>query len=177
MKSTYLFKTKWLIFLGLLAISVIIYSLPKKSEATPLVFSGYKKDFKWINDSERLFSDSTEKIFTELITEHESKTTNEIAIITIANFNPYANIDEYSLATANKLGIGKKGKDNGVLIVVSKTQRRIRISTGYGIESKLTDELCQQIIQNNIIPEFKKDDYETGVFEGLKEIIRILESS
>jgi uncharacterized protein len=70
-------------------------------------------------------------------------------------------------------GIGGKGKDNGALIMISKGERKIRIEVGYGLEGVLTDAMSKQIIQKEIGPELKKDNYFKGIDNGVNSIIAL----
>lgn len=71
-------------------------------------------------------------------------------------------------------GLGQKGKDNGVLLLMAVNQRKIAISTGYGVEDKLTDAMSRRIIQNDIIPYFKQNDYYEGFNQGTTAIMSVL---
>jgi uncharacterized protein len=107
----------------------------------------------------------------DIISKHEKETTNEIVIVSITSFAPYETLFDYSLDLANNWGIGKKDKDNGIAIVFGKQIRQIRIQVGYGLENKLKDEEAKKIIDNIIIPEFKKGDFYAGIRNGLIAII------
>ena len=78
---------------------------------------------------------------------------------------------EFSLELFNEWGVGKDEKDNGIVIVFSKKLRMIRIEVGEGLTTKLTDEEAKAIIDNLIIPAFKKTSYFDGILRGLSEII------
>ena len=108
----------------------------------------------------------------KIISEYEEKTTREIAIVTVNSIEPYENISDYSTDLANEWGIGNSETDNGLLILFSKNLQEIRISTGYGTEKILTDELCKKVIDETIIPEFKKGDYYSGIEKGMTELIK-----
>lgn len=73
-----------------------------------------------------------------------------------------------------KWGIGQADKDNGVLILLAREDRRIGINTGYGMEATLTDAMSRRIIENVIIPQFKQDDYYGGLNKGADAIFRVL---
>ena len=76
---------------------------------------------------------------------------------------------------ARKLGVGKKEKDNGVLIVFSNQMRQTRIATGYGTEKVLTDEVAKAIIDSVMIPNFKKGKPFDGLWAGSLSIVEFLE--
>lgn len=105
---------------------------------------------------------------------HENNTTNQVVVVTLESLNG-ANIEEYSLELGRRWGIGQKGKDNGVLLVVAPNDKQIRIEVGYGLEGILTDALSSNIINYYIIPEFKKGDIENGIKIGAQKIIALLE--
>ncbi len=126
----------------------------------------------YVNDFEGILTKTQIVELNQIISKHEKETTNEIAVATIKSFDPYETLFDYSLDLANYWGIGKKGKNNGVTIVLGKQIRQIRIQVGYGLEDKLKDEEVKYIIDNTIIPEFKKGDFFNGLKSGLVEIIK-----
>ena len=105
---------------------------------------------------------------------HENNTTNQVVVVTLESLNG-ANIEEYSLELGRRWGIGQKGKDNGVLLVVTPNDKQIRIEVGYGLEGILTDALSSNIINYYIIPEFKKGNIQNGIKIGTQKIIALLE--
>ena len=105
---------------------------------------------------------------------HENNTTNQVVVVTLESLNG-ANIEEYSLELGRRWGIGQKGKDNGVLLVVAPNDKQIRIEVGYGLEGILTDALSGNIINYYIIPEFRKGDIQNGIKIGTQKIIALLE--
>ncbi len=80
-------------------------------------------------------------------------------------------IEEVSYDIAKKNGIGQKGKDNGVLVLIAKDDRQMRIEVGYGLEGVLPDILAGQIIRKEMIPHFKEGDYAGGIQAGVDAII------
>jgi uncharacterized protein len=78
--------------------------------------------------------------------------------------------DAITLKTAKQWGIGDKNKNNGILIAFSKSLRMIRIQNGYGIEARLSDEETHTLINQAVIPEFKKGNYYMGIINIIKEI-------
>ena len=105
---------------------------------------------------------------------HENNTTNQVVVVTLESLNG-ANIEEYSLELGRRWGIGQKGKDNGVLLVVAPNDKQVRIEVGYGLEGTLTDALSSSIINYYIIPEFKKGDIQNGINIGIQKIIALLD--
>ena len=129
----------------------------------------------FVNDFEGILTTRQEKKLDKIISKYERKTSNEIAIVTVDSIAPYPDLYHYSLDLANSWGIGKKDKNNGILLIFSKKLRNIRIQTGKGLTKELTNEEAKRIIDQIIIPEFKKGDYYSGTEKGLLAIIKELE--
>jgi uncharacterized protein len=83
-------------------------------------------------------------------------------------------IDTYAYRLFQEWGIGKKGKDNGLLIIFSMNDRKMRIEVGYGLEPYITDAQSSNIIRNTLTPAFKNGDYYGGIRLSVEQIIRIL---
>lgn len=107
--------------------------------------------------------------------EHEEKTTDQIAILVVRSLEGEI-LEEYSLKVAEEWKLGQKNQDNGVLILLSIEDRKVRIEVGYGLEGILTDAYCNRVIQNTMIPHFKSGNYEEGITAGLKEILTTLDT-
>lgn len=135
------------------------------------------KPVSYTNDYENLYSDVEQTKLDSIITKFEKETTFEIGIVTIDTIKTSKeNFDKLSLHIAQTWRIGKKDKDNGILIAISKGYRRIRIEHGNGIEKIITEKETSEIIENYFIPEFKKGEYYNGTLNGLNEIIKLLKS-
>ena len=103
--------------------------------------------------------------------EFEYRTGNEIAIITVADISPYSTLKDYATAIANQWGVGKKEKNNGLVIAVSTKRREIWIATGKGTEKIITNEICKNIIDTKMLPEFSKGKIFEGIEIGLHAIM------
>lgn len=93
---------------------------------------------------------------------YEDSTSNQIAILIITSLEGEI-LEEYSLRVAEKWKLGQKEKDNGVLLLVSVDDHKMRIEVGDGLEGVLTDAISNRIIRNEMAPNFRKDDYDAGV--------------
>lgn len=103
--------------------------------------------------------------------QNEDKTTsNQIVVYMIPSLNGES-LEDVSIRLAERNKIGKKDKNNGVLLLVVKNDRKIRIEVGYGLEGALTDATSSSIIRNVITPEFKKGNYFEGIDKGVDAII------
>ncbi len=100
-------------------------------------------------------------------------TSTQIVIATVKTLNG----DDISLTATNwgeKWGVGQKKEDNGIFILVASEDRKIDISTGYGIEYRLTDLMAERILNRVILPEFKQGDYFSGLDKGTDAMISAL---
>ena len=93
---------------------------------------------------------------------YQDSTSTQIVVVTLTSIGSN-DIAMYGAELAQKWGIGQKGKDNGVLILVAKNERKINISTGYGVEHLLTDALSRRIIETLIKPQFKLQNFYAGL--------------
>ncbi|MGB5820877.1 MAG: TPM domain-containing protein [Saonia sp.] len=103
-----------------------------------------------------------------------SDSTSTQIVIAIINSTEGENINFLGAQWGQEWGIGQAGKDNGILVLLAKGDRRVSINTGYGTEGSLTDAMSRRIIENVIIPEFKKGDYYAGLDKGSDAIFSVL---
>lgn len=101
----------------------------------------------------------------------EKSTSNQVVVYIIPSLNGES-LEDVSIRLAEKNKIGKKDKNNGVLILIAKEDRKIRIEVGYGLEGVLTDALCSQIIRKEISPKFKEGKYYDGIYAGVDAIMQ-----
>jgi uncharacterized protein len=108
----------------------------------------------------------------KLIRYSDSTSTQIVVVIINSTEGEYINY----LATnwAQEWGVGTAKKDNGIFILLAKNDRKINISTGYGVEHLLTDKICSRIIQESMIPFFKKNDYSGGLEAGSLQVFKVL---
>jgi uncharacterized protein len=130
-------------------------------------FAGY------VSDDANVINNETKTRLTVLTTELEQKTGAEIAVVTVSALGNEP-IETYALNLFKKIGIGKKDKNNGVLLLMSVSDRKVRIETGYGLESVLPDGLCGSIIDRYVIPSFKQGDYNNGLYMGTLAIASVI---
>ena len=95
----------------------------------------------------------------------EQKTTSEIAVVTLNSLEG-GEINDFANRLFEKWGIGKKGKDNGVLLLAAIQDRKVRIEVGYGLEGALPDAKTGRILDDYVIPEFKQQKYGDGLIAG-----------
>ena len=133
-----------------------------------------KPDFQTsVYDYAKLLNDSEKSALEEKLIKYSDSTTTQIVVITIDDLK---NEDIGVLATnwAQTWGIGQAKEDNGVIILVSKNDRKISIRPGYGVEDRLVAGICGEIIRNVITPEFKTGSYYNGLDAGADAIFDVL---
>ncbi len=121
-------------------------------------------------DNAGILSSQTKRELTSMLKNLETNTSNQVVVVTLKSLQGYS-ISDYGYQLGRHWGIGQKGKDNGVLLIVAPKERKVRIEVGYGLEGTLSDAISSLIIHNKILPYFKKGDYDKGVLEGVKSII------
>ena len=87
-----------------------------------------------------------------------------------------SSIEGYATQLFNTWRLGRADKTNGVLLLVAPNERKVRIEVGYGLEGRLTNEICALILQDDVLPHFRKGDFAGGVTQGVEGIIRVLEA-
>lgn len=127
----------------------------------------------FVYDEGNLLSDSLEEKLNHLLVDLEEKTEIEFAIISIPSLLNRS-IEEYANNLFNTLGIGKKGKDNGILLLISRSDMRVRLEVGRGLEECLNDAKCGAILDDYFVPYREKDDYETATNYTVQATISIL---
>ncbi|GAA4932523.1 TPM domain-containing protein [Algibacter agarivorans] len=103
-----------------------------------------------------------------------SDTTSTQIVVAIINSTEGENINFLGAKWGQAWGIGQEKEDNGILILLAKNDRRIAINTGYGVEHLLTDAMSKRIIERDIIPYFKQNDYPGGLNRGADAIFEVL---
>jgi uncharacterized protein len=100
----------------------------------------------------------------------DDSTSNQIAIVIVESTGD-RDISDFAVALGRAWGIGNKEFNNGILLLVAKADRKMWIATGYGLEGALPDATANQIIENEIKPNFKENDFYRGLDEGTDAII------
>lgn len=133
--------------------------------------------FRFVNDYAGVMSDSIISMLESQLVDLHFSSSDQIAVVTVKSFD--GEIPAlYAQALGQKWGIGQKGKDNGVVIIVKpKTETEngeAFIATGYGQESALTDAMCTRIVNEGMIPYFKNNDYCGGIRAGVACVISVI---
>ncbi len=103
------------------------------------------------------------------LADFERETTNQIAVLLIPTLGGDS-LEDYSIRLAEKWKVGQKGRNNGVIFLIVKKDRKMRLEVGYGLEGALTDALSSSIINNEVAPRFKAGQFYQGIDAGVSAI-------
>lgn len=126
-----------------------------------------------VYDYIELLPEGQEKTLEQKLIRYSDSTSTQI-VIAIIGSTKGENINYLGAQWGEQWGIGQQGKDNGVLVLLARDDRRIAINTGYGVEGSLTDALSRRIIENVILPQFRQDNYYGGLNDGADAIFQVL---
>jgi uncharacterized protein len=151
---------KWLALILVLALANSAYSQFPEKPVPP----------RLVNDFAGFLTPDEQSALERKLADVDDSTSNQISIVTISDLGPYA-ISDYAFQLGEKWGIGRRDKNNGVLILAAKQQREVFIATGYGLEDVLPDAICKRIVEQIIIPHFKNGQFYQGFDKATDEII------
>ena len=127
----------------------------------------------YVSNPDAILNAATVTQIDTLLTSLEKKTTVQVAVVVVESIGD-ADIFEFAQKLFTAWGIGSKGNDNGLLLLLVKDQRTVRFHTGYGVEGTLPDVICKRIQRDYMVPEFKNGNYSAGVLAGLVQVEKIL---
>lgn len=167
----------------LITCCLLALSCKEKKETPPVIqkpqerrFTFPERPMGFVSDFDKLLTPGQVAYLDSLIGEHEKATTNQVAVVTLAVdtnlVKTVEDLENFSVELFNRWGVGQAEKNNGVGILIDNHIRRMRISVGSGLEQQLTNEEASRIIAELITPAFKKQDYFTGIRDGIEAIFR-----
>lgn len=127
-------------------------------------------------DTAGLLTPSAVVYLQQMLERLEQATTDQVVVVTVPSLGGYS-IEEFGVQLGRHWGIGQKDKNNGVLLLVARDDRKVRIEVGYGLEAKINDMWAGFIINESIVPYFKDDLYSSGIIAGTTSIVRMLGSA
>lgn len=131
----------------------------------------YDPTQKWVTDPLNYLTPTERSEINSKLEQYEKKTSNEVAVVFQDNWEGKATIEDYANDLFRTWGIGKKGLNNGVLIIVSPGHKKWRIEVGYGCEGDLTDIESKIIGEDSFKPYFKEGKWKLGLEAGLDQIL------
>ena len=99
---------------------------------------------------------------------------SQLAVLIVPSTEPEA-IEQFSMRVADAWKLGRKGVDDGAILVVARNDRKVRIEVGYGLEGALPDAIANRIIDEVIVPQFRRGDYYGGITAGVDRMLRVIE--
>ncbi len=125
-------------------------------------------------DEAGILSSQVEVELSAQLAAHEQSTSNQIVVVTLTSLQDY-DIADFANQLFRHWGIGQKGRNNGVLLIVVPNERKLRIEVGYGLEGALTDAESHSIIERAIKPPFRQGNYEQGIRAGVGAVLAAIE--
>ena len=127
-------------------------------------------------DNTDLLSPTVRASLTEKLSSLEEKTGAQIVVATLPTLSGH-DIETFANSLFRRWALGQKQMNNGVLLLIAPSERQVRIEVGYGLEGVLTDALSSTIINAIILPNFRQDNFEKGIVEGVAAIADLLTGS
>ncbi|MDZ7266747.1 MAG: TPM domain-containing protein [candidate division KSB1 bacterium] len=129
-----------------------------------------------VNDTAHLLSPQAIEALEAVLQAHEDSTSNQVVVLTVPGLQGEV-LEEYAMRVAETWKIGRAEKDNGVLLLIARDDRAIRIEVGSGLEGNLPDITCGRIIRNEIVPRFRDGDFDGGVTAGVNAILAAIQGA
>jgi uncharacterized protein len=131
---------------------------------------------QYVMDLAGIINAATKAKLNRSLWELEQQTTSQMVVLTIQSLNG-ENLEDFSIRTAEKWKLGQRGKDNGVLLLVSLQDRKYRFEIGYGLEQVLPDSLVGSIGRTYLVPNFRTGNYSRGISDAVFAVIRSIAAS
>jgi len=129
-----------------------------------------KRPEGYVSDYARMISASKRVKLEETLRQFEEKASNQVIVVTFPSLEGES-LEDFSIRLAEAWKIGQKEKNNGVILLIFKNDRKVRIEVGYGLEGVLTDATSKLIIENEIVPRFKQGKFDEGIEGAINAIM------
>jgi len=126
---------------------------------------------KYLTDNAGVFEAERGRALNEKLAAHERATSNQVLVDVEKRLPPATTIEDFAHSAFRQWGVGQKGKNNGVLLLVFVDDRKMRIEVGYGMEGAIPDAAAHRITDEVIKPWFRKGDYVRGIEAGVDAIL------
>ncbi len=126
-----------------------------------------------VDEAGLLDTDTRQQLAAQLA-QFERDSSIQLVVVTLKDLQGYP-IEEFGYQLGRHWGVGQKGKNNGVLLIVAQGERKVRIEVGYGLESALTDAISSNIINAVIVPDFKRGQFSSGIVQGVQAVMAALQ--
>ncbi len=125
-----------------------------------------------VNDLAGMLSPEAAQALEQRLADFEQETGHQIAVLTIPSLEGDA-IEDFGIRVAEAWKIGKKGFDNGAILLIVQKERKLRIEVGYGLEGVLPDAVASRIIREVIVPRFRDGDFSGGIVAGVNAVMQV----
>lgn len=125
----------------------------------------------YVLDQAGLLRPEEKKELVSLLADFDQKTTNQFLVVILPSLPPATSLELYSLELAEAAKAGRAGKDNGLLLLILKDDRKIRIEVGTGLEEKITDGRAGRVIREILAPAFQQDEYYQGIKAAMHSLM------
>jgi len=126
-----------------------------------------------VNDYAGVMNQEQARSLESQLAQFEQDTGHQVAVLTIPTLDG-EDIEGFSIRVAENWKIGKKGFDNGVILVVAIKDRKLRLEVGYGLEGVLPDAIAKRITSDYIVPHFRSQDYAGGILAGIDAVLKVI---
>jgi uncharacterized protein len=126
---------------------------------------------RYVEDYANVINDSDEQSLNGILQELEQKTGAQYIVLTVETTGGMP-IEQFAIELAEKWKLGQKGKDNGMLFVLAKNDRRYRFEVGYGLEGYITDQYCGRVGREVLVPYLKQGDFSRGIYQANLQIVQ-----
>ena len=127
-----------------------------------------------VTDLTSTLSSQQQAALEQTLAAFETRKGSQIAVLIVPTTQPET-VEQYAVRVEESWKLGRKGVDDGVLLLIAKDDHKLRIEVGYGIEGVLNDATAKRIIAEEIVPRFKQNDYAGGVSAGVERIIKVVD--
>ena len=127
-----------------------------------------------VNDFAGIIDEADQRTLDSLIRALQRASGDVVVVATVETVAPYADIEEYAVKMFENRGrgIGQRGRDNGLLVLIAVKERDIRIEVGYELEQYITDGFASALSRDVIAPEFRRGDYGAGLTAGVSQLVQ-----
>ncbi len=157
--------------IGLVIVTLLV-TLSSKADDFPK----HPSPPRLVNDFAGIFDQNQVQTLENTLVQFNNQTSTQVAVVTLSDLKGY-DAGDYSFRLAEKWGVGQKGKNNGILILIKPKTRdsngQAFIATGYGVEGAVPDAVARRIVDNEMIPHFKATKYFDGVAAGVNVIMEL----
>ena len=159
-----------------LSLSLILLPLPCYALTVQEVPNPQELGGTWVSDMAEIFEPETEAQLNKLISELETKNGTEIAVVAVPETAPVPSPKQFATELFNYWGIGKKGENNGLLLLISRDDRRVEIETGLGLEALPDTKVAAILEESAISSRFQESDFDGGIMAVTQALVKTLSS-